>query len=92
MNLRKIRFNSLRDFRRLLDDLLLREGADELGLVAGAAEVEDGDDALLRSRVEGAARVVHLDLDEGVLLVKGRTDERGHEEGEPERGRRQNLG
>ena len=74
--------NSLRHFSGFLNDLRLRDGTDELCLVAVAAEVEDGDDALLRSRVEGAARVVHLDLDEGVLLVQGRRDERGHQEGE----------
>ena len=77
----------LRHSGGLLDDLRLRDGADQdcLSVVAaGAAQVEDGDDALLRSRVEDAARVVHLDLDEGVLLVQGRAHERGHQEGEPE--------
>ena len=75
----------LRHSGGLLDDLRLRDGADQDCLVvAGAAQVEDGDDALLRSRVEDAARVVHLDLDEGVLLVQGRAHERRHQEGEPE--------
>ena len=79
----------LRHSGGLLDDLRLRDGADQdcLSVVAAgvAAQVEDGDDALLRSRVEDAARVVHLDLDEGVLLVQGRAHERRHQEGEPER-------
>ena len=82
----------LRHSGGLLDDLRLRDGADQLCLVAVAAQVEDGDDALLRSRVEGAAGVVHLDLDEGVLLVQGRGDERGDQEGESTRRRKENQG
>ena len=77
-----LRTDLLRHFSHFLNDLRLRDGADHVGLVAAAAQVKDGDDALLRSRVEHAPRVVHLDLDEGVLLVEGRAHEGRHQEGE----------
>ena len=63
-------------------DRLRGQGGHETQSGPVISEVEQRNDPVLRPREEHVPGVVHVDLDDGILLVESGVDEGGHEEGE----------